>query len=89
MNNESNNVSIKQYNCPSCGSALKLSSIDNGYVQCSFCGAQVALQGKFFSSIKNVLATDGHKTTLSSIKSQIKSKNKKQAQKYKSIITPI
>ena len=53
MNNESNNVSIKQYNCPSCGSALKLSSIDNGYVQCSFCGAQVALQGKFFSSIKN------------------------------------
>lgn len=53
MNNVSSNASIKQYNCPSCGSALKLTSIENGYVQCVFCGAQVALQGEFFSNIKN------------------------------------
>lgn len=53
MSTESNNATIKQYNCPSCGAVLKISSIENGYVQCRFCGAQVALQGEFFSNVKN------------------------------------
>lgn len=47
------NASVQQFYCPSCGADLKISSIENGYVQCRFCGAQVALQGQFFSSIKN------------------------------------
>ena len=53
MSTDSNNASIKQYNCPSCGATLKISGIENGYVQCRFCGAQVALQGEFFSNVKN------------------------------------
>ena len=47
------NASVQQYHCPGCGADLKIASIENGYVQCRFCGAQVALQGQFFSSIKN------------------------------------
>lgn len=46
-------ATVRKFNCPSCGAPLKISSIENGYVQCRFCGAQAALQGEFFSNIKN------------------------------------